>query len=191
MDRNLRAPIAGGASTSSACTSEPGPFALEAHLGTGTPFGYAGLAVEYAPLRLLSFAAGAGWGSGRGWQGLQLAAGLRLRYGGLGSVTGTFEAYYSTGGWTAFDGFGSEPNVETTMYAERAHWFQLAAGLQYPFTNDASMRIYVGIATLLSSDDRLCELRVSGEPPTPCQLLVSNQELPFVPFIGAALRYEL
>lgn len=75
-------------------------FALEAHVGVGTPYGLGGLALDYTPIRWLSLNAGAG----AGLDGLQSAFMLRTRY-PFGRLAPTLSGGVSYGDFKEYGGF--------------------------------------------------------------------------------------
>jgi hypothetical protein len=162
-------------------------WALEGHLGFGTPVGYFGAVLDYSPLEVLSVNAGIGMGSGRGHGTLHIAGGVRVRLGPLGTAQLYLATEYSTGG---FSSFNPVPQVhgssETVVFASRLHWLQPSVGVEWRSRTGLAGRLYCGAGFMLNPGDRQCLFIVDGED-IPCGEDVMGAS--GIGFLGGALGY--
>lgn len=127
---------------------------LEPALGIGAPTGWLGAAAVVHPTTHFALHAGAGLGS----QGVQVAAGGRVRFAtaqrdyvavGIGWSMGPFAGVASeTSPW--FPDFGRRR--PTTLVWERAHFANLDVSLEHEFTRVA-VRPFFGFGFVVNGDD--------------------------------------
>jgi len=171
------------------------PLALEAHVGIGTPVGFAGGYVEYALAEAIAIGAGAGAGSGSNWLSLHLGAGVRWRA-LLGELNAGYVALeYSTGGYRDFESYSLMPSglserwTDTEVTADRAHWLEPSLGWEHRWRSGVVFRAYYGAAFMLNPGGRDCVEthyergeQVDVQPCTPDTETV-------LPFFGIAIGY--
>ena len=174
------------------------PLALEAHLGIGTPVGFAGGFVDYGLSEAFTVGAGAGAGSGPGPDYLSLHVGAGARWRALlGELNAGYLALeYSTGGYRYFQDYASPPIVgdssrhtDTHITAERAHWLEASAGWEHRWRSGVVFRAYYGAAFLINPGDRSCveETYESGELVETSSCEPDHETV--LPFFGVALGY--
>ena len=147
-----------------------GPFGkrvtVEGHLGFGTPVGGAGVMLEFSVLPQLSFAAGAGIGSGAE-SGSSTHAAVAVRARPAVSPSDHFalvlEAAFSTGGYQRLevgslmppvDGPGTPTPVGPS--ATWAHFLQFGIAMEHRSDKGFMVRAGAGIATMLNPGDLKC-----------------------------------
>jgi hypothetical protein len=138
------------------------PFAIDGVIGIATPFGLAGVSVEYAPVEALSL----GGGLGTNLVGLQLAGMARLRFTPEQRSSLFFGAGYSQG--AHYQGHGVQDGVLSLItgpLAQNSHnshrylewstarWINLEVGGERRNESGFDARGFVGIAILLNADD--------------------------------------
>jgi hypothetical protein len=138
------------------------PFALDGVLGIATPFGLAGVFVEYAPVEALSL----GGGVGTNLLGLQLAGMARFRFTPEQRGSLFFGAGYSQG--AHYQGHGVQDGVFSLLtgpLAQNSHnsyrylewstarWINLEVGGERRNQSGFDARGFVGVAILLNADD--------------------------------------
>lgn len=147
-----------------------GPFgkrvSIEGHLGFGTPVGLAGLMLEFSVLPQLSFAAGAGIGTGpRSGSITHAAVAARARPFVTPSdhFAMVLETAFSTGGYQRLEMDGPVITVDgppepftVGPSANWAHFLQFATALEHRSQHGFMIRAGAGIATMLNPGDLRC-----------------------------------
>lgn len=139
------------------------PWALETHLGLGTPVGALGTVIEYSPAPAVGIGVGAGIGSGPdNGSGVKGALALRLRPARGAHNALVVGAAYSVGGYesgwfepdTPVD-YGRPPPrpIYSTQWA---HFAQLELGWERRAESGFLLRLSLGFAWLLNVRDLQC-----------------------------------
>lgn len=110
---------------------------VEAHLGAVTPYGMAGLALDFSPLPWVSLNVG----GGAGLDGAQVGGMVRLRF-PMGSFAPTISAGTSFGSFKEYGGLFH--HVRRSV--DWAMWINGDLGLEYRWSNGARLRAYGGMA---------------------------------------------
>lgn len=158
-------------------------FAVDVHLGVGTPLGFGGASTEFTPAPFFTVAAGVG-ANGDGMQ-----EGLEARIRGI-MRSGTAVAVgagLSTGPYVASSLFELESS--TRWHWQRAWWATVAFSVEHRWVSGVELRGYVGASILQNSTADSCSV---NEPfgyyrTEPCTSLQSPHE--FTPFLGLAFGY--
>lgn len=169
--------VLGGTSFAFSASAEPendvwsDRVAVMGQLGFGTPTGYYGVTLDYAPIPLLVASAGIGVGSGpyclapdsqpksydaicsHWYKDLQYAAGGRVRVLRLDHTALALGAGLSMGGYTWVEFTTDEPAYKST---ERAYWANLEVSSEYRADSGFSVRAFVGSATMLNPSSLEC-----------------------------------
>jgi hypothetical protein len=155
------------------------PLSLNGAMGFGTPVGLAGAILEYSPLPW--FAAGAG--AGTNFEGLQLAALVRVRP----IYWETQKDAFGIGLFAAFAGgpFTSDDDLDVADFMGDGHetqfsrldhalWFQ--PELQFEWTRSSGFHLVatgLGFAYLLNGDDQRC-VEYKTRAPVQCDPAKAN-----------------
>ncbi len=121
---------------------------LEAHLGIGTPYGYAGVAYERVLVRYFGLVFGGGMGSA----GPQAVAGIRARI-PFGSVALGAELSWSGGpyDWSRCRAFCLDDY--DTKHWDFAHWVNVSPAVELRSAAGFNARLYMGLGELLNDPD--------------------------------------
>jgi len=124
-------------------------IAVNAHVGVGTPYGWAGVAGELSPFDWATLSVGLGVG-GRPFDldtttFPQVGIVPRLRY-----VTG--HSAIGGGAGVSFGPFDWEVDGQGTAHFDLALWINVEASFEYRSRKGLSLRLYVGGALLASGD---------------------------------------
>jgi hypothetical protein len=126
-------------------------LALEAQIGAGAPLGFAGVALDVAPVRWLSLNAGAGTNG----LGPQLAGMARLRYPlrliGLGLGGGVSGGAYR---WREAQPIDAEGQAVKRWYP--AYWGNVEASVEARWRNGFLLRLGVGGSFLVNPEAGAC-----------------------------------
>ncbi len=162
---------------------EQRPFAIEGHVGLGTPLGALGVALDVTPIKWVSLNAGVGAGLGDGKQASltrQIAFGARGRY-SFGRTALALGGGYSFGpyvkGDTVFD-------AAWWLTWDRADWWNTDFSVEHRWESGVQFRAYVGLAMLLDPYNNTC----SGDIPRSSCDAHSKTSLPY---LGVAVGYSL
>jgi hypothetical protein len=162
------------------------PLALEAHLGVGTPRGFAGIALDVTPVP---------WGSfnlslGRGMNGVQYAGMARVRLAPT-PVTGGVGAGVSAGRYV-WDNSCRGPCAailqlpDITRVWSPAIWGNVEAFIEGRSAGRFQWRVYVGMGRQLNGESSTCRWQsLDGQRPSGCDGTL------FLGYFGTALGMTL
>jgi hypothetical protein len=133
------------------------PLAIEAHLGAGSPYGMAGLALDISPLSWLSL----NIGGGAGLDGAQVAGMARFRL-PLGPLAPTLSLGTSFGSFKEYGGF-----FETVRKSvDGAMWINGDLGLEYRWSTGVRLRAFGGMGQTTRAID--CRVEDGGYASSQC-----------------------
>ena len=165
------------------------PVALEGHLGTGTPLGLAGVALDVTPVPWLSLNAGVGAGG----SGAQFAGMARLRL-APAPVTGGIGAGVSAGRYAwdnqckVYYGPCSAMLRMPDIYRvwNPAIWGNAEFFLEGRTAGRFQWRVYIGLGRILNAGSSSCTWQsIDGQRPAGCD------GTPFLGYFGTALGFTL
>jgi hypothetical protein len=161
------------------------PFAIEGHVGLGTPLGLIGVALDMTPMPWVSF----NLGLGEGVDGTQYEAMARVRV-APAAVTGGIGAGASSGKYASNSDscWWSCAAIERFPYTYRewntAVWGNAEAFVEGRSGSGFQWRVYVGIGRLMNASASTCSFGPLGSPkPSACDAPMATG------YVGTALGY--
>jgi hypothetical protein len=163
------------------------PFALEGHLGLGTPRGYAGVALDVTPVS---------WGSlnlsiGQGANGAQYAGMARVRFaptpvtGGVGAGASAGRYVWDNQCSVLYGPCAAIQMPEITRVWRYAIWGNVEAFVEGRSAGRFQWRVYVGVARQLNGGSSTCTWNWDGQRPSACDGAL------FLGYVGTALGFTL
>ena len=164
------------------------PFALEGHLGLGTPLGFAGVALDVTPMSWVSLNLGVGQGA----DGAQYAGMARVRLaptpvtGGIGAGVSAGQHQWNNQCKVYYGPCSAMLRLpDITRVWNPAIWGNVEAFLEGRAAGGFQWRVYIGLGRILNGGASQCTWRsIDGQRPSGCD---GN---PFLGYVGTALGYS-